>query len=94
MVAFERHAAEPEAARRAVSNLAAALGWPPPAEADDLADYLFHRLTGFPALELLIYSSPAPHRRCQICSKRYSQIVLSGGERPLRFWPLRLIPSR
>jgi hypothetical protein len=48
--AFEKHATNRVGARQAVSALANTLQWPPLAEADDLADYLFQRLSGFPPL--------------------------------------------
>ncbi len=56
LAAFERHVVSPTSARQAVAALAVALGWVPLNDADDLADYLFHRLSGFGPLELLIQS--------------------------------------
>jgi hypothetical protein len=52
--AFEDHATRPDDARCAVSKLCAALGVPGPAPNADLADFLFHLLTGFGPLERLI----------------------------------------
>lgn len=55
LTAFEQYAIHPTSARDAVAALGAGLGWPePPAASDDLPDYLFSRLTGFPVLERLI----------------------------------------
>jgi ATP-dependent helicase YprA (DUF1998 family) len=54
--AFERHAVNPVEARLAVGDLASTLNWPPLVDTDDLADFLFHRLSGFGPLELLIQS--------------------------------------
>ena len=56
LAAFERHAVDPAGARRAVSALSPALGWGSLDDGVDLADFLFHRLSGFGPLELLIQS--------------------------------------
>jgi ATP-dependent helicase YprA (DUF1998 family) len=52
--AFEDHATRPDDARRAASDLCAALSVPGPAPNADLADFLFEMLTGFGPLERLI----------------------------------------
>lgn len=52
--AFQRHSTAPDDARRAVAQLAQALGWPALLENCDLADFLYSSLTGFGPLELLI----------------------------------------
>jgi len=52
--AFERHAIDLSAARKAVSDLAPRLKFRPPADQDDLADYLFEVLTNYGPLEELI----------------------------------------
>jgi DEAD/DEAH box helicase/MrfA Zn-binding domain/Helicase conserved C-terminal domain len=54
LAAFEKYATDPSAAREAVAALCIALGWDAPADSADLGDFLFHRLTGFGPLELLI----------------------------------------
>ncbi len=54
--AFERHATDPAAARSAVTELSRALEWGQLDESTDIADFLYHRLTGFGPLELLIQS--------------------------------------
>ncbi|RWX58854.1 hypothetical protein EN780_35805, partial [Mesorhizobium sp. M4B.F.Ca.ET.089.01.1.1] len=54
LAAFEQYATHPETARDAVAALAAGLGWSEPTSAEDLPDYLFANLTGFPVLERLI----------------------------------------
>jgi len=54
LAAFEQHVHEAAVARRAVVQLAKELEWPALAPNADLADYLFHALTGFGPLELLI----------------------------------------
>jgi ATP-dependent helicase YprA (DUF1998 family) len=56
LAAFERHAVDPASARKAISDLARQLEWELLDESADLADFLFHRLTGFGPLELLIQS--------------------------------------
>lgn len=52
--AIENHVISTDAARAAVTNLAKALSWPSLKEDDDLADFLFSRLTGFRPAERLI----------------------------------------
>lgn len=54
LATFERHAVDDDAARRAVTDLSAQLGWAAPAANRDLPDYLFERLTGFGPAERLI----------------------------------------
>ncbi|WP_224543693.1 DEAD/DEAH box helicase [Mesorhizobium sp. CA16] len=54
LAAFEQHATHPETACDAVAALAAGFGWPEPQSAEDLADYLFANLTGFPVFERLV----------------------------------------
>ena len=51
---FQNHAICKVGAREAVSALAEALGWIPLTESENLAGYLFDRLSGFGPLELLI----------------------------------------
>ncbi len=51
---FEEYATRPDDARRAVTDLCAALGVAGPTPIADLADFLFHLLTGFGPLERLI----------------------------------------
>jgi ATP-dependent helicase YprA (DUF1998 family) len=50
---FQNYALRPDAATAAVADLAVRLGWPAP-PADDLAQYLFDRLTGWGPVEQLI----------------------------------------
>ncbi|MCA0012899.1 DEAD/DEAH box helicase [Mesorhizobium sp. B292B1B] len=54
LAAFDQHATHPEAARGAVAALAAGLDWPEPLTDEDLPDYLFANLTGFPVFERLV----------------------------------------
>lgn len=54
LAAFERHAVDLPAARKAVSTLALELGWAALDEAADLSNYLFQRLTGLGPMELLV----------------------------------------
>lgn len=54
LAAFEQYATHPETARDAVAALAAGMGWSEPTSAEDLPDYVFANLTGFPVLERLI----------------------------------------
>jgi ATP-dependent helicase YprA (DUF1998 family) len=53
---FENHAVDTAGARRAVAALAQVLEWSPLNDEDDLADFLFQRLSGFGPAELLIQS--------------------------------------
>ncbi|TAX24987.1 DEAD/DEAH box helicase [Rhizobium leguminosarum] len=50
---FERHAIDAPRARRVVDDFALQVGWPGLGD-QDLADYLFHRLSGFSPLERVL----------------------------------------
>jgi MrfA Zn-binding domain/Helicase conserved C-terminal domain len=54
LAAFERHVSDQEAAQQAVRDLCNALGVKSPSKGTDLADFLYHMLSGFGPLELLI----------------------------------------
>ena len=54
LAAFQRHAVDPVNARRAVAELALKLDWRPLDAEADLADFLFHNLTGVGPLESLV----------------------------------------
>jgi hypothetical protein len=54
LVAFECNATDQLAAKRAVDELCASLGWTPSTPDRNLADFLFERLTGFGPAERLI----------------------------------------
>ncbi len=54
LAAFEQHATNPQGAREAVIRLCVSLGVKPLLAEADLADFLFHMLTGFGPLEKLI----------------------------------------
>ena len=51
---FQNHSVDEAGSRATVSALALALGWIPLTEGEDIAGYLFDRLSGFGPLELLI----------------------------------------
>lgn len=54
LAAFERHATNTHAARRAVDELCKSLEWPRSTSDQGLADFLFERLTGFGPAERLV----------------------------------------
>src|SRR5262249_8865168 len=54
LTAFELHATDPHAARRAVDKLCTSLDWPRPAPDRGLPDFLFEHLTGFGPAERLV----------------------------------------
>jgi ATP-dependent helicase YprA (DUF1998 family) len=56
LASFEQHAVDPAAAHRAVTALCNALGWTPPAQGNDLPDFVFERFTGWGPAEKLIES--------------------------------------
>ncbi|MGX9147282.1 DEAD/DEAH box helicase [Mesorhizobium sp. 128a] len=54
LASFEQNATHPETAWHAVAAMAVGLGWPEPPSSEDLPDYLFANLTGFPVFEKLV----------------------------------------